>query len=119
MTDSVLRNKCLDFAVRIVNLNSFLRETKGEYTLSKQVLRSGTSIGANSFEAAGAQSDADFITRLHIALKEANETSYWLLLLNKTDYISLQQFESLNNDLEEVKAILISSLKTTKTRMNK
>ena len=84
-----VRSLCIDFAIRIVRLNKYLLEQKNEYVMSKQILRSGTSIGANISEAEMAQSTADFIAKMHIALKEANETKYWLELLQKTDYITI------------------------------
>ena len=88
MSENIIVDKSFDFAVRIVNLNKYLNNEQKEYVLSKQLLRSGTSIGANVSEAERAQSKADFISKMSIALKEANETNYWLKLLYKTDYLS-------------------------------
>ena len=88
MSENIIVDKSFDFAVRIVNLNKYLYNEQKEYVLSKQLLRSGTSIGANVSEAERAQSKADFISKMSIALKEANETNYWLKLLYKTDYLS-------------------------------
>ncbi len=87
-----------DFAIRIIKLYSYLRDEKREYIISKQVFKSGTSIGANAFEGSNAQSRADFSSKMNIALKEATETLYWLDLLHTTQYINDTQFESLNND---------------------
>ncbi len=118
MGTNVLENKSLDFAVRIVKLFGYLQDTKHEFIMSKQIMRSGTSIGANVAEAQGAQSDADFVARLHIALKECNETIYWLKLLERTDYLSASECPSLNQDINELKALLTSILKSTKSRIN-
>ena len=112
--NNIVKEKSMSFAVRIVNLYKFLAQEQKEFVLSKQLLRSGTSIGANVREAEQAQSRADFICKLNIALKEANETEYWLELLFKTNYINQSQFESINNDCVELNKILISILKTTK-----
>ena len=88
MKDNVIQNKSYDFALRIVKLSRFLNEEKNEYILSKQVLRSGTSVGANIEEAIGGQSHKDFIGKMSIAYKDARESLYWLRLLNDSDYIS-------------------------------
>ena len=103
--------KTKDFAVRIINLYKMLRYDKNEYILSKQVLRSGTSIGANTREAMRGQSKADFYSKLNIALKEADETAYWLELLFETDYISKVQFDSIYKDCEEIISLLVSITK--------
>ena len=102
------------FAIKIVKLLQFLQTDKKEYILSKQVLRSGTSIGALIREAEFGQSKVDFIHKMSIALKEANETHYWLCLLKDTGYIDLQQFESIQFEVKELIAMLISTVKTTK-----
>ena len=102
MKDNVVKDKSLEFAVRIVNLYKFLVNEQKEFVMSKQILRSGTSIGANIREAEQAQSRADFINKLNIALKEANETEYWLELLIRTEYITREQYESINNDSTEI-----------------
>ena len=112
--DNVVKDKSLEFAVRIVNLYKFLVNEQKEFVMSKQILRSGTSIGANIREAEQAQSRADFINKLNIALKEANETEYWLELLIRTEYITREQYESINNDSTEINKLLISIIKTTK-----
>lgn len=113
----MLKIKSKAFAIRIVNLNKFLRDSKNETVLSKQVLRSGTSIGANISESIYAQSKADFITKLHIALKEASETEFWIELLANTDYISETEKTSLLNDCQELIRMLISSLNTSKKNL--
>ncbi len=114
MSQSVLLDKSFDFAIRIINLSNYLKEEKKEYVLSKQILRSGTSIGANLHESREAQSRADFISKLSISLKEATETEYWLKLLVKTDYITQQQFDSLLCDCSELCKMLTTSIKTAK-----
>ena len=112
-----LRNKSFQFSIRIVNLSKFLIADHREYVLSKQILRSGTSIGANIAESKQGQSDPDFVNKLAIALKEASETEYWLELLEATNYISAAQAESLISDCGELKAMLIASIKTKKRSM--
>ncbi len=112
-SDNIIVNKSFDFAKRIVNLNKFLNKEKCEYILSKQILKSGTSIGANVFEAQNAQSNADFLSKMKIALKEATETLFWLMLLYETDYINSSTFESLKADLDDIRNILGSICKTT------
>lgn len=111
---NILENKSFEFAVRIVNLRKFLVREKNEYILSKQLMRSGTSIGANVSEAQRAQSKADFVSKMSIALKEANETNYWLKLLYRTDYIDEKQFGSMVGDLDEIISILVSICNTSK-----
>ena len=112
--EQTVENKSFRFSVRIVNLCKHLRSTKKEYTLSKQLLRAGTSIGANVSEAEQAQSRADFISKMSIALKEAVETDYWLRLLQATDYLSEVEFSSIYNDCRELEKMLTAILKTTK-----
>ena len=90
--ESIIEQKSFRFAIRIVNLCRHVRSTKKEYTLSEQLLRSGTSIGANITEAQQAQSKADFVSKLSIALKEASETKYWIRLLHATEYLSAQEY---------------------------
>ena len=113
--ESVLREKSYDFAIRVINLAKFLREEKKDFILSKQIVRCGTSIGANIEEASGAQSNNDFIAKLHISLKEAKETHYWVRLLRDTEYISKEQAQSLIDDIDEIITILTKSLKTIKS----
>ena len=112
------RQKSLKFAVRIVNLSKYLREERNEYTLSKQVLRSGTSIGANIAEAEAAFSRKDFLSKNYIAFKECSETLYWLELLKETAYIDAAMYHSLQQDCEELRKILSSITKTTKESLN-
>ncbi len=114
MKKNVILDKSFDFAVRIVNLSKHLVAENKEYVLSKQVLRSGTAIGALVREAQQAESNADFVHKLSIALKEANETEYWLLLLNKTDYLQEKQFYSLQKDIDELLKLLVSIVKSAK-----
>ena len=116
MSKGAILTKSKDFAVRIIKLTRYLQEDKHEYVLSKQILRSGTSIGANARESNNAQSRADFLSKLSIALKEADETQYWLELLVESDIISQSQFESLNDNLTEIIAMLTASIKTTKNK---
>ena len=108
--------KAKAFAVRIVKFSKFLENEKREYILSKQILRSGTSIGANLHECINAQSRADFVSKMQIALKEANETDYWLELFLESEIIDQLMYKSLHDDLNEIIALLISSIKTTKTK---
>ena len=116
--DNLVANLSLDFAICIVNLYKFLCTQKKEYVLSNQVLRSGTSIGANLAESEMSQSAPDFIAKLHIALKEANETKYWLTLLQKTNYITKEQFDSINKDLRVIIGLLVNGLKKIKDKQN-
>ncbi len=117
-TENVVQTKSYAFAVRIVRLYQHLSSNKKEFVLSKQVLRSGTSIGANVEEAIGGQSRADFVAKLSIAYKEARETSYWLRLLKDTGYLTEAEFESIHADSEEVCRIIGSIQKTTKGNSN-
>lgn len=109
-----IRTKCMNFSVRIVNLCKYLTEEKKEFVLSKQVLRSGTSIGANLVEAQNAISKKDFLAKLFISQKECAETQYWLELLMLTEYISKEQYESINNDCTEIIKLLVSTTKKLK-----
>ena len=106
--------KSKEFAIRIVRLYQYLCDNKHEYVMSKQVLRSGTSIGANVRESINAQSSPDFISKLNIALKESNETEYWLELLHETDYIDDNQFQSIIEDNHNITGTLINIIKSTK-----
>ena len=114
MENRNIQDKSFCFAVRIVNLCKLLRKSREEYTLSKQLLRSGTSIGANIAEAQNAQSRADFQSKLNIALKEATETKYWLRLLHATDYLSQSEYDSVAKDCSELERILSASVKSLK-----
>ena len=119
MKESIIESKSFDFAVRIVKLYQYLCEEKKEYVLSKQLLRSGTSIGANVSEAQRGQSRADFYSNIAISLKEANETRYWLLLLNKTNIIPAAEYERLENLCREIRITLIASVNTAKGMENR
>ena len=112
--DNIIEEKSFQFAVRIVKLSQYLRSSKREFVLSKQVLRSGTSIGANVAESQQAQSRADFISKLEIALKETSETKYWIRLLKETGYISECEFDSIFPDCVEIEKLLVSIIKSTK-----
>lgn len=114
---NILRDKSFEFAVRIVNLCRFLNEEMHEFVLSKQLIRSGTAIGALYREAQHAESKKDFCHKLSIAQKECNETLYWLELLSKTGYLELNQFQSIYKDCDELMALLISIIRTTKKNM--
>ena len=111
--DNIIETKSFTFAVRIVNLYKMLTNDRKEYVLSKQLLRSGTSIGANVSEAERGQTKPDFYAKMCIALKEANETYYWLRLLYRTDYLSESQFKSMESDITELIALLKSICKRT------
>lgn len=106
-----LEDKCMNFSIRIVNLCHFVNEEKHEYRLADQLFRSGTSIGANLAEAQCAQSKKDFIAKTYIALKECNESLYWLKLMRKTDILNDQQYNSINYDCVELKKLLVSITK--------
>ena len=116
MKENILKDKTLLFAIRIVNLYKSLCSENKEYVLSKQVLRSGTSVGAMVREAEFGQSRSDFIHKLSIAQKEINETIYWLELLNKTNYLPNDSFESITIDAIEIIKLITSSLKTAKSK---
>ena len=112
--DNPIEKKSFEFAIRIVRLSKHLMENRREFTLSKQILRSGTSIGANVSEGLQGMSKKDFIARLSIALKESQETSYWLRLLKETEYLSITEFESLYPEVVEIIKILTAILKTSR-----
>ena len=112
--ESMLNVKSERFAKRIIKLNRYLTQIKHETVISKQIYRSGTSIGANIAESRFAQSESDFISKLSIALKESNETRYWLELLHETNYLDDKQFISIYDDCEKIKATLINIINTTK-----
>ncbi len=118
MKENVVKNKSFAFAVRIVKLCRFLVDNKKEYVLSKQLLRSGTSVGAMVREAEHAESKADFKHKMAIAQKEINETLYWLELLKETDYLSNEQFESINKDAIEIIKLITSIIKSVKNKIN-
>ncbi len=112
-------NKSYAFALRIIKLYKHLLADQKEYVLSKQVLRSGTSIGALVKEAEHAQSKADFINKMNIALKEANETEYWLMLLKDSDYLDEKSYISIHSDSEELIRLLASIVKSSKESLRK
>ena len=118
-SNSPLTKKSYLFGVRIVKMVKYIKCTPKEYGMLNQVFRSGTAIGALVSEAAYAQSQADFINKLSIALKECNETLYWLNILKDTEYLQEKEYESMNTDCREVLALLISSIKTTKQNIEK
>ncbi len=118
MKYSIKEEKSLDFAERIVNLSKYLVEQKKEYVISKQIMKSGTSIGANIFEAKQAQTGPDFITKMSISLKEASETIFWLELLYRTNYITEQEYLSLFSDCDELIKMLSSTIITRKKTLN-
>ena len=113
-SDNVLLDKVLKFAARIVRLESYLKNQKKEYTISKQIIRSATSIGANAYEAVCGISRSDFNSKLQISLKEASETEYWIKLLFLSGYLTESESISLLTDCLEIKKILISTLNTSK-----
>ena len=117
MKENVLKDKSYEFALRIVRLYKYLVSEKKEFVLSKQILRSGTSVGANVEEANQAQSKADFIHKLSIAQKEAFETDYWLRLLRDSNYLTANQTESLIENCRELQKLLTTSIITTKKKM--
>lgn len=116
-TENTVQIKSYQFALRVVNLYKYLiSEKKKEYVLSKQILRSGTSIGANVEEAIGGQSKSDFIAKLQIALKESRETHYWLRILIDSNYLDRKSGQSILNDCEELIKLITSILKTSKSK---
>ena len=119
MKENVVKNKSFDFAIRIVRLYQYLITNKKEFVLSKQLLRSGTSVGSMVREAEHAESKPDFIHKMAIAQKEINESLYWLELLTKTDYITDKQFTSIEKDAVEILKLLTSIIKTTKANTKK
>lgn len=118
MKENILKAKSFEFAIRIVNLYKYLKKVHSEYILSQQLIRSGTSISAIIREAEHAESTKDFIHKLSIGLKEANESKYWLDLLVATDFITNKMYESLNTDCKELLKMLISCVKTSKLKIN-
>lgn len=118
MKDSILKSKSKFFALRIIKMYNYLCDEKKEYVMSKQVLRSGTSIGANIAEAFYAQSEADFIAKLYISRKEAGETIYWIELLKESSYLGCDEADSMIKDCDELLKILTSSIKTMKSKQS-
>ncbi|WP_165157919.1 four helix bundle protein [Parabacteroides sp. ZJ-118] len=118
MKESILKDKSKAFALRIIKMYNYLCEDKKEFVLSKQVLRSGTSIGANIAEAFYAQSEADFIAKLYISRKEAGETLYWIDLLKESSYLKEDVATSISSDCDELLRLLTSSIKTMKEKQS-
>lgn len=116
--ENIVRDKSFKFSVRVVKLNQYLQAQKKEFVLSKQLLRSGTSVGAMVREAEHAETKADFKHKMGIAQKEINETIYWLEHLKETDYLTHEQFESICLDATEIIKLITSIIKTTKTNIN-
>ena len=116
--ENTVKFKSKKFAVRVVNLYKYLCDEKKEFVLSKQILRSGTSIGANIAESECAISDKDFLSKIYIALKECVETIYWLDLLFDTDYLSKEQYDSIQSDCEEIRKMLSSTTKTMNSKLH-
>lgn len=114
MDDNLIRKKSYQFGLRIVKLSKYL-QVKKEYIMSNQILRSGTSIGANAYEAKYAQSRADFVSKMSISLKEASETQYWIDILHDSGYINDSQYQSLIFDVVEIIKLLTSAINTTKS----
>ena len=114
MKENIVKDKSFAFALRVIKLAKFLESEKREFVLSRQLLRSGTAIGALVREAEHAESKADFIHKMSIALKEANETAYWLELLRQGEYVEEQSFESVRSDSEELIKLLVSIVKSAK-----
>ncbi len=119
MKESIVKDKSVRFAIRVVRLYRYLKEERNEYILSKQLVRSGTSIGANISEAQRAQSQADFAAKMYIALKEAEESAYWILLLKEAEYITEKEYESVCADCEELVKLLTAITKTVAPRNSK
>lgn len=118
MRDNIVKKKSFEFSIRVVKLFHYLQTDKKEYVLSKQLLRCGTSVGAMVREAEHSESKSDFIHKLAIAQKEINEAIYWLELLNATEYLSVQEFESINADAVEIIKLITNIIKTTKSNIN-
>ena len=118
MKENIIQQKSFLFAIRIINLYKYLTNEKKEFVLSKQILRSGTLIGANIEESIGGQSDKDFLSKISISYKEARETIYWLKLLKETEYIKVDEFENIFNDAEEICKILGSIQISIKKKIN-
>jgi len=118
MSKNIVKDKSFGLAIRIVRLYQFLVTEKKEYVLSKQLLRSGTSVGAMVREAEHAETKKDFIHKMAIAQKEINESIYWLELLKETDYLNVSEYKSLNNDAVEIMKLLTSIIKSTKANIN-
>ena len=119
MKDNILKEKTLDFSIKILTLFNSLKNNKNEKVISNQIVRSGTSIGANVNEAEFAQSRRDFIHKCSLALKEANETKYWIKVLKFSDYINEVKYKELLEEINSIISILVSSVKTAKKGLKK
>jgi four helix bundle protein len=119
MGENVVKNKSFEFAIQVVKIYQFLRDQKKEYTLSRQLLRSGTSVGAMIREAEYAETKNDFIHKMGLAQKEVNETLYWLELLYETEYLTQEQSNQLTAAATEIIKLITSIIKTTKSNLNK
>lgn len=115
-TENIIKSKSFLFSVKVVTLYKYLSTEKKEFVLSRQLLRSGTAIGALVREAEQAESKADFIHKMSIGLKEANETEYWIDLLNASDYLEQDQFQNFKKDIKEILKLLVSIIKTSKQK---
>lgn len=118
MRENIVKDRSFEFSVRVVKLYQYLCTQKKEFVLSKQLLRSATSVGAMVREAEHAETKKDFIHKMAIAQKEINETIYWLELLQASDYLSKEQFKSVNTDAVEIIKLITTIIKTTKTNIN-
>jgi four helix bundle protein len=118
MKENIVKDKSFKLAIRIVKLFQYLQAEKKEFVLSKQLLRSGTAVGALVREAEHAESKADFVHKMAIAQKECNETLYWLELLEATEYLTKNELDSLNNDATEIIKLITSIIKSAKTNIN-
>lgn len=116
MKENAVQQKSINFAIRVVKLYKYLKEQKSEYILSKQLVRSGTSVGANVSEAQRAQSKADFSAKMYVALKEAEESSYWILLLKEAGFLTDKEFDSMDKDCEELIKMLAAITKASAPR---
>ena len=116
MAESIMLDKAKDFAVEIINVCKIIKETKRESVLTNQLMRSGSSIGANIHESKYAHGTADFIAKMQIALKECYESEYWLELLNRTGYLSDEQYKIILNECGQIRRMLISSINTVKNK---
>ena len=118
MKESIIKRKSFLFSARIFKLHNYLVNSKKEYAVSRQLLKSGTSVGANVREAEHAESDKDFIHKLSVAQKEANESLFWLELLQETEYLKDDQFNSIYQEAEEIKKIITAIILTMKSKLN-
>ena len=119
MAESIMLDKAKDFAVEIINVCKNIKETKRESVLTNQLMRSGTSVGANIHESKYAHGTADFISKMQIALKECYESEYWLELLNRTGYLDDEQYKAVTNNCGQIRRMLISSINTVKEKTHK